>query len=62
MLSMRISKASPEGAGGSQEIDLSVMDSEEIALQSLKKEEADYVKTPRSSWGKSSNSDSWLEF
>ena len=39
-----------------------VMDSEEIALQSLKKEEADYVKTAKVLMGKVLYSDSWLEF
>jgi len=38
-----------------------VMDGEEISLASLKKEEADYVKTTRVLIGKTLYSDSWLE-
>jgi 5-methyltetrahydrofolate corrinoid/iron sulfur protein methyltransferase len=37
------------------------MDGEEIPLASLKKEEADYVKTTKVLIGKTLYSDSWLE-
>jgi 5-methyltetrahydrofolate corrinoid/iron sulfur protein methyltransferase len=38
-----------------------VMDGEEVSLTSLKKEEADYVKTTKVLIGKTLYSDSWLE-